>query len=55
MKICRLEAHPIKGRSWVQIPAWPKPRWNTGGEDNHGGRSSRVTELVGPIDGIFKI
>ena len=24
-----------------------------GGEDNHGGKSSLVYELVGPIDGIF--
>ena len=40
---------------WVQIPASAKPRRKTGGEDNHGGKSSLVCELVGPIDGIFYI
>ena len=35
------------------IPALAKSRRKTGGEDNHGGKSSLVCELVGPIDGIF--
>ena len=46
---------PLKGRSWVQIPVSAKPRRKTGGEDNHGSKSSLVCELLGPIDGIFQI
>ena len=34
-------------------PGLTKPRRKTGGEDNNGGKSFLVCELVGPIDWIF--
>ena len=39
----------------VQISASAKPRRKSGGEDNHGGKSSPVCRLVGPIDVILNI